>query len=184
MRKFRTVIRNVNLFRWWVLTTGLQMRIAEYPIASQDHVLHHDGVIKWKHFPCYWPFVRGIHRSPVNSPHKGQRRGALMFSLICVWIIGCENNREAGDLRRHRTHHDVIVMIGADWWFSVARETILWNRVTSIIYVSHVYNNESIKCSQYQFCKTKQHHTMYLEWGCKANSMWQCYSRHWIYCFS
>ena len=30
----------------------------------------HDDVIKWKHFPCYWPFVRGIHRSPVNSPPK------------------------------------------------------------------------------------------------------------------
>ena len=42
----------------------------------------HDDVIKWKHFPRYWPFVRGIHRSPVNSPHKGQWRGALMFSLI------------------------------------------------------------------------------------------------------
>ena len=39
----------------------------------------HDGVIKWKHFPRYWPFVRGIQRSPVNSPHKGQWRGALMF---------------------------------------------------------------------------------------------------------
>ena len=32
----------------------------------------HDDVIKWKHFPRSWPFVRGIHRSPVNSPHKGQ----------------------------------------------------------------------------------------------------------------
>ena len=32
----------------------------------------HDDVIKLKHFPRYWPFVRGIHRSPVNSPHKGQ----------------------------------------------------------------------------------------------------------------
>ena len=42
----------------------------------------HNNVIKWKHFPCYWPFVRGIHRSPVNSPHKGQWRGALLFSLI------------------------------------------------------------------------------------------------------
>ena len=44
----------------------------------------HDDVIKWKHFPRYWPFVRGIHRSPVNSPHKGQWRGALMFSLMCA----------------------------------------------------------------------------------------------------
>ena len=47
---------------------------------------------------------------PVNSPQKGQRRGALMFSLICVWINGWVNNREAGDLRRHRAHYDVIVM--------------------------------------------------------------------------
>ena len=71
----------------------------------------HDDVIKWKHFPRYWPFVRGIHRSPVNSPHKGQWRGALMFSLICVWINGWVNNREAGDLRRYRAHSDVTVMV-------------------------------------------------------------------------
>ena len=45
----------------------------------------YDDVIKWKHFPCYWPSVRVIHRSPVNSPHKGQGRGSLMFSLISVW---------------------------------------------------------------------------------------------------
>ena len=71
----------------------------------------HDDVIKWKHFPRYWPFVRGIHRSPVNSPHKGQWRGALIFSLICVRINGWVNNRDAGDLRRHHSHYDVTVMI-------------------------------------------------------------------------
>ena len=69
-----------------------------------------DDVIKWKHFPRYWTFVRGIHRSPVNSPHKGQWRGALMFSLIGDWINGWVNNREAGDLRRHCAHYGVIVM--------------------------------------------------------------------------
>ena len=61
-------------------------------------------------FPRYWPFVRGIHRLPVNSPHKGQWRGALMFSLICAWINGWLSNREAGDLRNHRGHYDVIIM--------------------------------------------------------------------------
>ena len=70
----------------------------------------HDDVIKWKHFPRYWPFVRGIHRSPVNSPHKGQWRGALMFCLICAWINGWVNNGEAGDWRRHHAHYNVIVM--------------------------------------------------------------------------
>ena len=68
----------------------------------------------WRHqmetFPRYWPFVWGFHRSPVNSHHKGQWRGALMFSLICAWINGWVNNGEAGDLRRHRTHYDVTVM--------------------------------------------------------------------------
>ena len=73
-------------------------------------MLNHDDVIKWKHFPRYWPFVRGIHRSPVNSPHKGQWRVALMFSLICVWINGWVNNSETGDLRRYRAHYDVTIM--------------------------------------------------------------------------
>ena len=76
---------------------------------------HHDDVIKWKHFPRYWPFVRGIHRSPVNSPHKGQWRGALMFTLISARINGWVNNREAGDLRHHRAHYDVIVMMKYTW---------------------------------------------------------------------
>ena len=73
--------------------------------------------IKWKYFPRYWPFVRGIHRSPVNSPHKGQWRGTLIFSLICTWTNGWVNNRDAGDLRRHRTLYDVIVK--TSWILSI-----------------------------------------------------------------
>ena len=69
-----------------------------------------DDVIKWKHFPHYWPFVWGIHRSPVNSPHKGQWRGTLMLSLICARINCSVNNRKDSDLRCHRAHYGVIVM--------------------------------------------------------------------------
>ena len=79
--------------------------------------LSYDDVIKWKHFPRYWPFVRGMHRSPVHSPHKGQWRGALMFSLNCARINGWANNREAGDLRHHRAHYDVIVMHFCRWMY-------------------------------------------------------------------
>ena len=50
-----------------------------------------------------------------SSPHKGQWRGALMFSLIGVWINGWVNNHEAGDLRRNRAHYDAIVMVLALW---------------------------------------------------------------------
>ena len=69
-----------------------------------------DDVTKWKHFPRYWLFVRGIHRSLVNSPQKGQWCGALMLSLICAWINRRVNNREAGDLRHPQTLYDVSVM--------------------------------------------------------------------------
>ena len=80
------------------------------PLLKLECIWVHDDVIKWKHFPRYWPFVRGIHRSPVNSPHKGQWRGALMFCLIRAWINSWVNNCEAGDLRRYLAHCDVIVM--------------------------------------------------------------------------
>ena len=59
--------------------------------------------------------MRGIHRSPVNSPHKGQWRRAFMFSLICARVYRWVNNREAGDLRRYRAPYDVMVM-----WFSAS----------------------------------------------------------------
>ena len=68
----------------------------------------HDDIIKWKHFPRNWLFVHGIHRFPLISPHKGQWRGALMFSSICVWINDWVNNRAAGHLRRYRAHYNVI----------------------------------------------------------------------------
>ena len=84
------------------------------------HVCH-DDIIKWKHFPHYWPFVRGFHPSPVNSHHKGQWLGALMFSLICTWINAWVNNHKAGDLRCHRAHYDVIVMCISYWDIIVGR---------------------------------------------------------------
>ena len=97
----------------------------------------HDDVMKWKHFPRYWPCVRGIHRSPVNSPHKGQWRGALMFSLICVWINSWVNNRETGDLRRHCAHYDVTVMIAGclqlSWRTRATRVSMTWSTPSGLI---------------------------------------------------
>ena len=134
--------------QWWFSLPPLGHACV---ITFHRKLFFHDDVIKWRHFPRYWPFVWGIHRSPANYfhkdtdqrkyqssaslafvegihrnifrvtghvcanspvtgefPHKGQWRGALMFSLI--WINSSVNNREAGDLRRYRTHYDVTVV--------------------------------------------------------------------------
>ena len=79
-----------------------------------NHPAIYDDVIKWRHFPRYWPCVLEIHRSPVNSTRKGQWRGALMFSLICAWSNRWANNGENWDLRRLCGHYQVIVMSSSD----------------------------------------------------------------------
>ena len=102
----RSVVRSPTIASF---TSFVWRNAFDNAISSQAHYsgiiwashnkIHHDNVIKWKHFPRYWPFV-----------HKGQWRGALMFSLICARINGWVNNCEAGDLRRHRVHYDITVM--------------------------------------------------------------------------
>ena len=98
---------------FWHQDTGswhiMQLTRLYLPEINLSLELHND-VIKRKHFPRHWPLVNAIHRSPVDSPYKGQWSGALMFSLICAWTNSWANKRDAGDLRRHRAHYDVTVM--------------------------------------------------------------------------
>ena len=102
------IIDYIDSFLWDIIThpcpnfsTDLTIRIFRSGQNLHDIFHHtfcvHDDVIKWKHFPRYWPFVRGIHRS-------------RLFSLIFAWTNGGVNNGDAGDLRRHAGHYDVTVM--------------------------------------------------------------------------
>ena len=99
----------INERSFWSPTPGLNVPCTSF-IPNHSLSNDHADVIKWKYFPRYWPFVRGIHRSPVNSHHKGQWCGTLMFSLICAWTNGWVNNRYACDLKRHCAHCNVTLM--------------------------------------------------------------------------
>ena len=111
-KKVHKYTKNANFIHLMVHTKGEPYNTYPPHTDSLQTATYnfHDDVIKWKHFPLYWPFVRGNHCSPVNSPHKGHLRGTLMFSLICAWINGWVNKGEASDLRRHRVHYDVTLM--------------------------------------------------------------------------
>ena len=119
--------------------------LAQSDPLTEKCTLWHDDVIKWKHFPRNWPFVRGIHRSPVSSPHKGQWRTTLMFSLICAWINGRVNYREAGDLRPYLAHYGVTVMLkfsvrGILWGWDLtvgSGHLLWWNRISFLVQNSH-----------------------------------------------
>ena len=71
----------------------------------------HGDAIKWKHFPRYWPFVRG------NLPVIGEFPAQRPVTRSCDIFFGLRLNKrlnkncEAGDLRRHRAHYDVTVMV-------------------------------------------------------------------------
>ena len=79
----------------------------------------------WRHqmetFSALLALCAGNSPVPVNSPHKGQWRGALMFSLICARINEWVSKREAGDLRRYRRHYDVNLMFV---WVNCAPSTV------------------------------------------------------------
>ena len=66
----------------------------------------HDDVINWKRFPRYWPFVWEIHRSPVNSPHKGP----VTHTLMLVRITCYTNSRNDRWFETTWRSCDVIVM--------------------------------------------------------------------------
>ena len=103
----------------------------------------------WRHqmetFSALLALCAGNSSVPVNSPHKGQWRGALMFCLICAWINDWVNNREAGDLRRHRGHYDVNVMctpypVFQKWWYMQIYLCIFFKkaRTTKGIYITQI----------------------------------------------
>ena len=91
----------------------------------------------WRHqmetFSALLAICARNHWSPVNSPHKGQWREALMFSLIYTRINGWVNNSEAGDLRRHRAHYAVTVMLAVQY-------------VQIIMHMVREITNDHIKC--------------------------------------
>ena len=151
-----------------------QVMNGEWGVLPIEITQTHDDVIKWKHFPRNWPFVLGIHRSPVNSPHKGQFRGALMFSLICVWINSWVNNREAGELRRNQAHYDVIVMrstiISGHMWASQLSERSWLN----ILSDTESIQRHVITYSWHAFCNTITSPCRSCQKGHVSEAKWIC----------
>ena len=109
-----------RIARHWIKNVLLRALISYY----------NDDVIKWKNFPRYWSFV--------NSPHKGQWGGALMFSLICTWTNRV-NNRDVCHLRRHRAYYDVIMMDKTITMLNDARCQLKLK--TSLEFIWHAHRN-------------------------------------------
>ena len=75
--KYVTIIKVTSSALW--LKSSLGDLPIYFPITLFWKISIMTSIVKVN---CNWLFVRGIHRSPVNSPHKGQWRGALMFFYL------------------------------------------------------------------------------------------------------
>ena len=111
IKNFKIIITLWTPRYWKHHGNNINTESTKRPVMSR---WHGDAFPWWRHqmetFSALLAVCVGNSPVPVNFQHKGQWRGALMFSFICVWINDWVNNREAGDLRRHRDHYDVIVM--------------------------------------------------------------------------
>ena len=166
--------RHIHSIKSLWFPTAQSVKLLELLISKQFHLrvwgpLQHDDVIKWMNFPRYWPSVRRIHRSSVNSPHKGQWRGALIFSLICAWINSWVNDGEAGDLRRHRVHYDVIVM---KWVFhsrhTLTQASFAHNVISNCPIVLKFYTGDgsrtAVLCAKFEMI-TQMKPMLWARWG-------------------
>ena len=103
-----------------LLLFSMHVHALEVQLSMMDMDMRGYCFSSWRHqmetFSALLAFCAGIHRPPVNSPHKGQWHGALTFSLICAWTRRWANNGDAGDMRHHRAQYDVIVMWQPETW--------------------------------------------------------------------
>ena len=150
--------------------------------GSDSYVVHfvpgflpfHDDVINWKHFRRYWPLSgESTSHSPVDSPHKGQWGGAAMFSLIRAWT----NNRNNGDLRHHRAHYDVTVMLQwRDGWhqLNVLYRLLQWHPIRNF---SSPFVRESLVTGGFPPQRVSNAESVFMPWChrklyCTCNIIW------------
>ena len=109
--------------------------------------LPRDDVIKWKHFPRYWSFVREFTGDRWNPRTKASDAELWCF-LWSAWINSSVNNGDADDLRCHRIHYDVTVMFVGDLSYSFGvRIFIFW------IASDHI---EYGRCPGSKLCKSER----------------------------
>ena len=146
-----TTLGKCFLFFWLLGTSSTEILsfFAFHPTVASFLVprgCHRPKKSWWRHqmetFSALLALCAGNSPVPVTSPHKGQWRGALMFTLICARINDWVNNREAGGLRRLLDHYDVSVMYAAGLFVTTYKCSGIktWNN-KHVFYHNHEINS-------------------------------------------
>ena len=134
------------MFPWfWMAYTSLMTTVITF--STYVWICHRH--ISWwcreiKTFSALLVICAGDSPVPGEFPAQSQWRGALMFSLICVWTNGSVNNREAGGLRRHRAHYDVIVMVASISYTATATTATQYHSDNTYLSISNHTQHSNI----------------------------------------
>ena len=111
----------------WRDFTKLEFKMSFGKISHIATALNHYDVIKWKHFPRYCPYVRGIHQSPADSPTKGQYHKRLIF--LC-----CQSKQTAEQILDRPVIRNPITFISChrNWFLKKRLQPILTSKMSSI----------------------------------------------------
>ena len=129
-----------NFHRIWITMEKPSWYCLLYYVIDSRHVFPYWDIHAspwWRHQMESFSTLLAICAG--NSPHIGQWRGVLMFSLIYVWINGWVNNGEAGDLRRYRTHYDVTVIPTPNTVSTAYKSHLLMHRKDIWFGISKIY---------------------------------------------
>ena len=109
---------NVILIAMGDIVIELSMEKAANRKSSSTSSIYEPVISSWAirmgYFFPWWRHQMETFSALLATDHRW--RGALVFSLICTWTNGWANNRDAGNLRRHRAHYDAIVMFVQFHW--------------------------------------------------------------------
>ena len=110
-------------------------------------------------------------REFTDHPHKDQWRGAVMFSLISTWINVRVNYGEAGDLRFHEAHYDIIVI---PWLYRIQSDFY------PFVVLGGLLSMSSTICFRDHFVYAPSQWGMMLQ--CKTISHWLGANTKWSLC--
>ena len=119
------------------LSVFVNMLLSQVIRDMQLQLSHvHDDAIKWKHFPCYWPFGRWTTGHRWIPLTKASDAELWCFFFICAWTKYWANNRDAGDLIRYGDDYDVTVML-YNVWIGPRRLCCVW--IDNFVYLIWIY---------------------------------------------
>ena len=168
-------LQNYSQYHYEIFSTSSWCQILPYKILTTTL---YDDLALWQ--TCNIVLLKGatlILASPWGEFTEGQRRGALKFHLICRWTYGWANHWDAGDLRRHRAHYDVTVILGPSW-IHVMSSLIGWNAPNSapVCIDKHRYHETLHACAPVFLAAAKQLYDWLSPSVCRSARRSVCYT--------